>query len=235
MKIEYVLTGYDKFDVVIRAISRSRSGTFVGKNDKFTGDLVVIMSMHPGVFEAQQRLRKEGRPFLFLDHAYFQRGHDKQNYRVVPDGLYNSRIVEPDHSRVEKWGVKLRPWKEGGRYVLVLLPAPNVQKMLGGKDWLKRTANEQAARLKLPMVIKDKNEPGLAEKLSGAALVVSLASAADVEAACMGVPGVYSEYSPAYPLSGEKGDRTEWIGSLANQQFNIDELRAGFHWPVYGY
>lgn len=242
MRIEYVLTGYEKFDNVIRDIAQSRNGWLVKKDADFKGDLVVIMSMHPGVFEAQQRLRAQGRPFLFIDHAYFKRGHENRNYRMVSGGLYNAALYTGDDSRVAKWGIRYRPWRSGGDYVLVIMPAPNVQKMLGvdrAQEWLGSNARAWAQRLGLPVRLKAKDEGSIDAALSRAALAVSYASAADVQAACAGVPGVYSPESPAHALSiteyGQEPDRSAWARSLSWQQWNVAEMRQGLHWPVYGY
>lgn len=246
MQVEYVLTGYAKFDSVIQAVAESRPGRFVDKGARFKGDLVVLMSMHPGVFEAQQRLRAEGRPFLFLDHAYWQRGHDRKNYRVVPGDLYNWAQLAPhpdrrlDPARLDRWGVALKPWRLKGDNVLAIEPAPNVARMLGGaEDWLRRTARRLSDQYGLPVVTKTKLDGPLGRFLDTARMVVSFASAADVEAVCAGVPGVFSKHSAAHVMSVddpyETRDRTDWAVSLAWQQFHVDELRAGLHWPIFGY
>lgn len=241
MKIDYVLTGFDKFDTVIREIAKSKPGRLVKKEAAFTGDLVVIMSLHPGVIEAQERLRAEKRPYLFLDHAYWQRGHDRKNYRIVPGEIYNNRVVDGDESRMFRWGARLSPViRSHGEYVLAVMPSANVARIYGPeavKAWMRETAVSVAKQRNLPIRIKIKHDGDFNEALSKAACVVSFASAADVEAVCAGVDGYFSDYSPAAPVSLEKPkrcDRLKWAASLAWQQWNVDEMRSGDFWRVYG-
>lgn len=239
--IDYLLTGHEKFDSVIRAIARGRPGRMISPGDSFKGELAVIMSMHPGVFEMQQKARREGRPYLFIDHAYWQRGHDARNYRIVAGEVYNNHMVKRDHSRLFKWGARVSEARRGGgKYILVIMPSRNVAAMYGAeavKEWLKETALSVKAARGLPIKLKYKNEGSFSEALEDAACVVSYASAADVEAVCAGVDGHFSSHSPAAPVSlhaESRPQRIDWAASLAWQQWNISEMEAGAHWPVYG-
>ena len=229
------LNGAKKRDEFLRALAKGFDGQVYDTSSSFKGGLTVTWGFDHDSFQRMVECRKEKRPFLFLDHAYFKRGYENGHCRLVINGVHQSELVKVPDDRLKKFGVEVQPWRKG-REVLVIVPSENVCRFLGYPlRWAQETANELKKYTDRPIRLKFKG-PGLVGELKDCHAVVSLASVAEVEAAKFGVPVFASKHSPAAPIAEQDFSRIEqpiyperemWLRGLAYSTWHISELADG--------
>lgn len=184
-----------------------------------------------GYLDKMLQCWREEKPFIHLDHAYFQRGYDKGNFRVNLSHFHQTRILDAPDDRLKALGVGVEPWRKG-REVLVIAPSRRICEALGVVHWAKDTANKLRKWTDRPIRIKEKG-PGLLGELKDCHAVVSLSSVAEVEAAKHGVPVFVTKDSPAAPIAELDfskietpvyPDRDKWLASLAYSQYHVSEM-----------
>jgi len=188
-----------------------------------------------GTAEIIRERRKQGLPFWFIDHAYFRRGYDKANFRVVRNGIHKCWV-----SGESRFHVKLSRWHHGDD-IIVIPPPPMVEFTYDLQGWVEQTLGELKNHTNRRVIVKKKEDGVLADYLGRAWALVSYASVADVEAVCAGVPVFTSPYSPAAPV-GKRDlslievpylvDREVWAGSLTCGQFHVTEMASGEAWRI---
>lgn len=175
-------------------------------------------------------LRDRGEPFLFCDHAYFERGYEKANFRAVIGGIHQLAVKDCPTDRLKRFGVRLKGWREPGREVIVIPAAKNPLRF-HGEQWAPAVGD-------WPSMTKRKEGPPLSDVLKRARCLVSHVSVAAVEAACAGVAVVVSPHSPAWPVSSPSleqlctPERQQWAASLTYSQFTLSELSDGSAWKM---
>ncbi len=184
-----------------------------------------------GVFEAKP-------PFVYMDHAYFERGYEKENFRIIFNGIHQTGVIPGLPNRTARLCPFPRDWKQGD-HVIVIPPPPNVCKFHKAETWVSETVAELKKHTDRRVIVKPKSGPPLGEFSCWA--VVSHSSVAAVEAAYMGTPVFGPETSPAYPVglsdlsqieSPIFPDRTEWLNTLCWSQFHLTEILSGFAWEA---
>jgi hypothetical protein len=188
----------------------------------------------PAIYEAEP-------PFIYLDHAYFDRGYDKMNFRVILNGIHQTAVRHdlPD-DRMLRFCPLPRPWKQGSK-VIVIPVQPNPARLYGEEDWTDRTVETLKKHTDREIIVKDKASGPLAPLLHDAWAVVSHSSVAAVEAAYLGVPVFGPATSPAYYVGEEElseiespatPQRDAWLRTLSYSQFHLSEIRSGLAWEV---
>lgn len=181
--------------------------------------------------------RKAGEPFVFMDHAYFERGYDKLNFRVLYNRIHQTEII-PNLPRDRKPAA--RAWKQGEK-VFVIPVAPNCATWHEAHHWTADTVAELKKHTDREIVVKPKNAAPLFTMLDKAWAVVSHSSVAAVEAAQNGVPVFGPETSPAYPVglsdlskieTPAMPKRDEWLKTLSYSQYSLNEIRSGKAWAI---
>lgn len=157
--------------------------------------------------------------YLYIDHAYFNSGHETKRpaYRVTLNGLQQNQLLDVPGDRFDKLGVRVKPWKKSGDYILVCPPTDAVMNFYKNWDWLTKTLNQLRRYTKRKIIVRTKpNEtkltyrngiaypvskaerqklkaeaqpiPPLVDQLKNAWAVVTFTSSAGIEAAINGVP-----------------------------------------------
>lgn len=225
------LTGVYHRDKVIRAIApniaRSVDGVPPGRHW-----IPVVMGFHFGCEEIVTECLRTEREFWFVDHAYFNRGYETGNFRLIRNAVHQAKIL-PLPSR---WNREVVGWRSGGSDVIVIYPSKNIQRVLEQPNWKERVCDELPRYTNRKIIVKRKGDGELKPLLKNAHAVVSLASVAEVEAAAFGVPVFVSEWSPCASISAgtlaeietpRKPDRTAWLASLSNAQWSVEEMSKG--------
>lgn len=217
----------------LEAFARSANARIFDQGSTVFGGIPVFAGLEYESLSRIKRCRQEGRPFVFMDHAYFKRGYNTGNMRVCVGGVHHTALLPVPNDRKDLYGVVEAPWRMGDE-VIVIQPSERICEAIGApKRWAADTARELRNYTKRPIRIKQKGD-GL--EYTNAHCVVTLASAAEVEAAVQGVPVFASEYSPAAPIAERDlkrietpiyPDRTRWLSTLAYSQWNIGELADG--------
>lgn len=183
------------------------------------------------------KLKNSNTPFLFLDHAYWKRGYNLNNYRAIYNGVHLTRLLDVDKAR--KGTPRLNGWRRGER--IIFIPgARNILKYHGQQDW-DRSALAKLAPSNRKIFIKSKDDGSMFDACKDAWCVVSHSSVAGVEAALLGIPVFAPDTSPAFPIANPNlddienpltPDRERWINSLSYAQFHLDEIKDGSAWKI---
>jgi hypothetical protein len=183
--------------------------------------------------------RKAGEPFVFMDHAYFERGYDKGNFRILLNAVHQTDVIP--HLPSDRLP-QVKPWQEKrGSKVYVIPVAPNLAAWHDAHHWTTDTVSELKKHTDREIIVKPKNGVPLKDLLHDAWAVVSHSSVAAVESAQNGVPVFGPQTSPAFFVGNQFLDkieapsmllRDEWLKTLSYSQFSIDEIRSGFAWAT---
>jgi hypothetical protein len=229
------VSGHEKRDRVVRALVESFKGQFFDSSHTLVGGLSVFMGFDASIDDKILECWAKKLPFLHIDHAYFQRGYEKGNFRVNFNHFHQTAVLDvADSRRPEKLCGSVEPWKKG-REILVIEPSSKVEKVLASPNWAQRTADRLRAFTDRPIRIKQKG-PGLIGELKDCHAVVSLSSVAEVEAAKYGIPVFATEHSPASPIaehdfskieSPTYPEREAWLRSLSYSQWHVSEMANG--------
>ena len=194
--------------------------------------------------------------WYFFDHAYVM-NEDKHNVNFkLKDRVYrctkNAQIIneidelsDDDYKRIEKYEehIQLEPWKKDGKYILVFEPSDFAKRWWEVPNWTEDTIQLLKANTDLEIRIRKKNSLiSFESEVKGAKAVVSLQSAAAIQAHIWGIPGYCAEMSAAYPVSHsmdmiQKGldsiqyipdhHRQRWLNSILANQYTMTEIADG--------
>lgn len=203
----------------------------------------IIAGLQFGALETLKAVRAAGEPYLFIDRAYFGGGHKSGRMRITLGAYQQHWIASKPVAR--DWGVELQPWREGGDFVLVVPPSPEVERLFGvywERDWMPKIRVATTRDIVISPK-SDRDVAPLAERLKGCHSVVTWSSNVAVEAICAGVGAVVAHESAATPVAhpltlGSPAQwidlprhakrRDAWFRSLCWGQFTVDEVASGF-------
>jgi hypothetical protein len=190
-----------------------------------------------------------GHEFYYGDHAYFRRF---EFYRVTRNALmHDGTSGEPDYARLRALGVKIRPWRPGGRHVLVC-PPDKAFGVLHGFDadvWLADVLEQLAAATDRPIRVRTRlgaetRPRSLLDDLRGCHALVTYTSNAAVEALLEGVPVICTAQCSASAMGiSDPGEiesvtrpdgREAWAARLAANQWTLAEIAQGDCWRAIG-
>lgn len=204
-----------------------------------------------------KRLREAGADVLVMERGYLG---DRFTWTSIAWNGLNGHArfpATPDDGgeRFRKYfGNLMKPWQEGGHYVLLLGQVPG-DASLKGRDlrpWYAECARRAAKRFGLPVMFRPhplahrrggefmipdtKMQRGsLAEGLAGAAVAIGYNSNSMVESVLAGVPTICIDRgSMAFDMCSHdidaplvRPDRERWAHDLAWKQWSIQEIRSG--------
>ena len=182
--------------------------------------------------------REAGEPFVFMDHAYFDRGYENANFRVLLNSIHRTNTL--DGLSVDRKPKGEKEWHQGDKVFVIPVP-PNIAEWHDAHRWTTETIERLRQHTNREIVVKPKNGPPMRDLLRQAWAVVSHSSVAAVEAAYLGVPVFGPKTSPAYPVGLAdlskieepiKPDRDKWLRTLSYSQFSFNEIRNGKAWAV---
>jgi hypothetical protein len=167
---------------------------------------------------------ENNKPFIFVDHAYFNRGYGNANFRVIRSDIHQRKAKAVDRPR---FPVEMKPWKQGSK-ILVFPPSDTIKATYGAHSWTVDTVAGLADR---PVIVKHKLDPKpLTEYLKDAYAVIGYGSVASVESVLAGVPAVAGPRCPCTSMGyhfNELPDREAWVNTLTWSQFHISEIESG--------
>ncbi len=197
--------------------------------------------------------------WYFFDHAYVMNESKHGVNPKLKDRVYrvtkNAQIINDidelsydDYDRIEKYKehVQLEPWKKDGKYILVFEPSDFAKKWWEVPNWTEEVMDRIKSKTNMEVRIRKKNSlVSFESEVKGAKAVVSLQSAAAVQAHIWGIPGYCAEMSAAYPVShsiemidqGFKNmeyikdeHRQRWLNSILANQYTLTEIADGTCW-----
>lgn len=187
-------------------------------------------------FESEDIFRWKDRKYVFCDHAYFERGYEKMNFRILFSQVHQGQLrTDLPPNRLQRFCPLPRPWRQGSK-VIVIPVQPMMGKFHDETDWTEKTVETLKRHTDREVIIKFKNGEPLSHFLKDAWAVVSHSSVAAVESAYAGVPVFGPRTSPAFWVGEEDitkieepatPDRSNWLRTLSYSQFHLDEIRSG--------
>ena len=196
-------------DIFVKGLTAAGHRVVSSAPDKFTPDtLLVIWNRYSGNHTIANQVERGGGKVIVAENGYLGRGGTSPKFDVHPNGpqphhyyslslgFHNddTRIRESDTDRWATLDVEIKPWREGGDYVLV---CPNRSFGVPGRsmpeDWAKDTAKRLEKFTTLPVRIRkhpgnDAPKHTLQHDLAGAAGVVVWTSSCGIHALAEGIP-----------------------------------------------
>lgn len=183
--------------------------------------------------------------FFYIDHAYFDRGHG-HSYRITRNGYEAGPIRRCPGDRVAELGMDTRPWRTGGKEIIVCPPTDYFMEAHGCRDWLGSTLETLKGVTDRPIIVRQKPKDGAAavtlpKALETAHALVTHSSNVAIEAACLGTPVFVAPTSAAAPVGRTDlsqieepvyPDRDPWLAHLAYNQYSLDEIEDGRAWRM---
>lgn len=204
--------------------------------------VALVWGLLRGSPEIIEQALAAGKPWIYLDHGYFRRGHYDGHYRMTWGDFQQSRVYPSTGERWRKLALYMRGWRSKGKGIVVCPPSDHVAKLFGAQDWLKATLETLKAHTDRPIIVRRKDDPlPLRLALEGIHALVTMNSIAAVEAVTLGCPVFVSPKSAAAPVGETDLARIEkpsfpardrWAWSLADGQYTIDEMRNGTAWRL---
>lgn len=178
------------------------------------------------------KLLENNKDFLYVDHSYFNRGWNKENFRLTRRWVHLTEVKPRNDDRLKKFEVAIHPWRKKGNKIVVI-PPTDFQKPLGCYHWTENTEKRLKEITDRPIVVKYE-KGGFKHFIDDAWAVVTWASVAGVEAALLGVPVFSTDKCPSFPVSSGPienietpiypENRHEWACSLAYASWHISEM-----------
>lgn len=204
-----------------------------------------------GVTEATQHLwrqaRNQGRDWYYLDNAYFDVARGRL-FRAAKNAVQAGGREPPDWARWAALGVTIRPWREQGRHVLLVVQSDTYMRVVAGYAgcWWRDALALLKRHTDRPITVRGyrRDKLALAATLTDALrdcwALVTWSSAAANEALLAGVPVFTAGACAATPMGSSDltrieapvypEGRPEWAAALAGRQWTLDELRDGTAW-----
>ena len=226
-----LLTNVERRDNAIRAFAGVTGFKMKSEWDGRTPPILV--GNDNGMNDVQRVCRAKKIPYIYLDHAYFNRKPDFTRFRVCVSNYHCTDWRDSDRQCVEK----IRPWGAKGVNVVIIHPALKTASVYPVKEWLEETMVKLRNCTDRKIVLKIKGEGDLCQTLANAWAAVCYGSVGDVDAVRLGVPVFCGPYSAALPMGRTDlteienpvfPDRAQWLRSLAGAEWGLNEV--GLAW-----
>jgi hypothetical protein len=230
-----------------------------GLGDATKGDIMVMWGYKPP--HIVQAIKANKIPLLVMERGYFP---DRFVFSSMGWNGLNNRAKFPyrcdfGYRFQQHWPDLLKPWKEGGRYVLVCGQVPGDAAIYGADldVWAQGVVNTLVARgeqvvfrphpfvkknnyVTWPKGANQSSTDSFMDDLKDAKTCVTYNSNAGVEAVCAGVPTVTMDKGAmAWPVTSHsledppiRPDRTAWAHQLAWCQWQLGEIADGTAWEA---
>jgi hypothetical protein len=211
-------------------------------------DIIPITGCSPQLAPYYKDWIARKRTFVYWDRGYLRRVFATWLPRGTEGGYYRWHInafqmteirdVPDDRWRALNLMHEVRPWRKGGRKIVVADTLPDYWNVRGlPENWSQKMAAYLRTRTDRPIVVRQKESTvSLQDDLRDAHCLVAHGSIAAVEAVVMGCP-VFVDKESAAALVGRVGfddienpvypERQQWLNSLAYCQWNEAELCNG--------
>lgn len=193
-------------------------------------DVIVFAGMLRGEGLIYQYCRDNGKNFIYLDHAYIDRGYNPENLpnewmRITYNAFTWSQYQLEKNDRWQQHFAEkypLTPWNSNDGDRILVLPPSEATKFIFPKseEWMKETLDTIKQKTKLPIYIREKpdqpivntrnevvdrkkfhHETSIDEDMAKARLIVTFNSAVPVLGTIKGIPCYCSPHAAAYPVS----------------------------------
>jgi hypothetical protein len=224
--------------------------------DDLPPDIVPIVGCTPFLRPWIERWQASGKTWIYWDRGYLRRVFatwlPKGSEMGIQGGYYRWHINTPQMREIydvpqDRWEFlrlqnEVKPWRKGGRHILVINTLPDYWHLFSDLTWVDRTLTLLKQHTDRPIIVREKEtKVPLWDQVKDAHCMVTHGSIAAVEAVVMGCP-VFVEPISAAALVGKTDftdienpiypERQAWLNSLAYCQFNERELVDGTLWKL---
>lgn len=161
---------------IVSAFAAGCSGSVRSVAEGWMAGDAAFFGVTPAAVGTFERVQAEGRDFYYIDNPYFGRGG---YFRVARNAKQHAGLVGPRApERLAAFAITVRPWRIGGRHVLVTLQSEWWYRLHGTTlaSWLGGTVAAIRAATDRPILVRRKPRVRLAE-LPNVAGVAELAEA----------------------------------------------------------
>ena len=202
-----------------------------------------------------RQCQKDNRDFYYVYSGYFGNGVSSVNpnghklwHRIVLNDLQHTGFYNFPSDRLQRTGIKIKPWRNTGSTIIVAAPDEKPCKCYGIDldTWIENTVTTLKQHTDRPIVVRSRAKSRIdrvisntfEEVLADAYAVVTYNSVAGVEAVLNGVPAfvlapTHAAASVAKTNLAEIENPArpdyvyEWACYLAYCQFHVSELKSG--------
>jgi hypothetical protein len=202
----------------------------------------------PHLWPLLTQARAEGRDWYYGDHSYL--GGDRKNgrgtyFRCTRNAFQHDGGGEALPRRFEALGLRIWPWRTGGKHVLICPNTPEYFRLMGldGEAWLADVTARLQAHTDRPLRVRSKKQQWarpLSQDLYDCWAVVVFTSNCAVQALLKGIPVFAMHPCAAFRMGTPELERIEappqpvvrdqFFFNLAAQQWTLDEMRQGAAW-----
>lgn len=234
--------------VQFRQLSKGCCKLVLGSLDELAAlpnEIIPFVGCTIGLGPLVRHWQSIGRSFIYWDRGYFMRQgttalprpKDNGYYRVHLNSFQMQSIKDLPDDRLKSCRLKVSPWRESGKHIVVATPTPTYADFHNIPYWTDATVSKLRSLTNRPLRVRHKaSKYTMQEDLRNAHALVTHGSIAAVESVILGVP-VFADKSSAASLVGLTDlseiedpimpDRTAWLNSLAYSQFTETEILNG--------
>ena len=190
--------------------------------------------------------------FYYIDNAYyFGRG---DYFRITKNEMIHNGVGETNLKRFENFEIELKPFKRNRNHILITTQSSLFYKYhfrMERKHWVRNLIKviEKYTDREIKVCWKPEHvggpnahHPSFESMLEGAHVLVTHSSSTCIKALIEGVPAIVTGHDYIKPVGTtdisrvEKPpiprlkDRLNWLGVLADNQFNRGEMKSGYTW-----
>lgn len=254
----YIPPGLKKFKLDLFERIGAKIGRVVRNDpallDELPPEVIPIVGCTPALRPWIEKWQASRRKWIYWDRGYARRVFatwlPRGSDLGIPGGYYRWHVGQFQMTALrdvpgDRWAAlrtEARPWRRGGRQIVVIDTLPDYWLQRGIENWAVDTAAKLRTLTDRPIIVRAKeSKVPLYDELRDAHALVSHGSIAAVESVIMGCP-VFVDRSCAAALVGLTDlakieapiypGREQWLHSLAYCQFNERELVDGTLWRL---
>lgn len=185
----------------------------------------VLYGVNESNLDAYRKAKASGLDVFVIDNSAFDCVRGVQ-FRVTKNRYHHDGRGETDGKRFAALGLVIQPLRTVEGFALMVEQSPSYMACVAGDPgWLDR---HRLSTSVLRPWNRDKKAAAASLSFDGVRLTITHSSAAAVESLLAGVPVLVSPMSPCYGVTME--DRLRLFGVLADNQYDLREMRSGFAW-----
>ena len=193
--------------------------------------------------------------WYFFDHAYVMNDQKHNINQKLKERIYrctkNAQMINyidelshDDYERIKKYEdhIQLDPWRKKGKYILILEPSDFAKRWYNVPNWTENILKKLKSS-SMEVRIRQKNSMmSFESEVKHSFAVISLQSAAAIQALIWGIPSFCGKMSAAYPISHSTNYleyvkdpyyhdmREPWLHSILANQYTWTEIVDGTCW-----
>lgn len=162
MNFDFYVSGSGGGDWAVTELAKSFGKTTRSVFDENPNSIAVSWGILRGSEVLIKRRINQNKPFVYIDHAYFNSGHlgEKSYYRIVKNELQLTRmnkVWKKSDKRLDELGIELKPWKKKGETIIICPPTKPIANFYDLDDnWVDMTITKISQLTDRPVIVRRK-------------------------------------------------------------------------------